>query len=114
MAIATWSARRRSSCRVSLRSRMRLRMRSRAARYSSSSLACSGQQIAQVEGEHMKHLLKTPRETLAGRRTKGKHYFRLLFDIGFSRLWTAPGAMADMEHFDPHAVLVNQIIDSDR
>ena len=30
----------------------------------------------------MKHLLKTPREKLTDGRTKGKHYFRLLFAIG--------------------------------
>ena len=79
MAIAIWSPRRRSSCLVSLRNLIRLRMRSRAWRYSSSSLACSGQDIARVEREHMKHLLKTSRSNVAARRTKSKHYFRLLF-----------------------------------
>ena len=50
-------------------------------RYSSSSLACSGHDIARVEGEHMKHLLKTSNSNLAVRRTKGKYNFRLLFAI---------------------------------
>ncbi len=79
MAIAIWSPRRRSSCLVSLRNLIRLRMRSRAWRYSSSSLACSGHDIARVRREHMKHLLKTSRSNVAARRTKSKHYFRLLF-----------------------------------
>jgi len=37
------------------------------------------QHIAQVEEEHIKHLLKTSRSNVAVRRTKGKHYFRLVF-----------------------------------
>jgi hypothetical protein len=100
MAMAIWSARRRSSfsfaaakrltslsCRRrrSAASRLpvrKLRMRSRAWRYSSSSLACSGHDSARVEKEHMKHLLKTSRSNVAVRRTKGKHYFRLLFAFG--------------------------------
>src|SRR5439155_18840122 len=47
-----------------------------------------GQLMARVEGEHIRHLLKTPRRKIANRRTKGKHYFRLLFADrdGFTRL----------------------------
>jgi hypothetical protein len=85
MVMATLSAKTRSSSRVSCRRRSKLRMRSRASWNSLSSLACSGQQIAQVEGEHIKHLLKTSRSNVAVRRTKGKHYFRLLFAIGSYR-----------------------------
>src|SRR6266850_504103 len=88
MVMATWSAKARSSEPVSCRRRTRLRMRSRDSRNSLSCLACSGQEIAQVEGEHMKHLLKTPKEKVAGRRRKGKHYFRLLFAIAVE----APGS----------------------
>jgi hypothetical protein len=81
MAIATSSASRRSSIRVSvsLRNRIRLRIRSRAALYSSSSLACSGQETVRAEGEHMEHLLKTSWKNVAGRRKKSKYYFRLRF-----------------------------------
>lgn len=79
MVMATPSASRRSSIRVSFRNRINFRIRSRAAWYSSSSLACSGQEIARALGKHMKHLLKTPREKVAGRRKKSKHYFRPVF-----------------------------------
>src|SRR5437879_4068199 len=79
MAMATRSASCRSSEGESLRSLMRFRIRSRASWNSLSSLACSGQLMARVEGEHIRHLLKTPRRKIAKGRTKGKHYFRLLF-----------------------------------
>src|SRR5215467_1668241 len=79
MVMATSSASRRSSLRVSFRDRRKLRTRSRAALYSSSSLACSGQEIAGAEGEHMKHLLKTPGEKIAPGRNKSKYYFRPVF-----------------------------------
>jgi hypothetical protein len=82
--MATLSAQVRSSERVSLRRRNKLRMRSRASWNSLSSLACSGQQIAWVEEGHIKHLLKTSREKVTGRRTKGKYYFRLLFGFGMA------------------------------
>src|SRR6266403_5558140 len=91
MAIAISSAKRRSCCRESLRCResaarrlpeRKLRMRSRASWNSLSSLACSGHDIARVEREHMKHLLKTSRKKVTERRTKGKQYFRLLFAFG--------------------------------
>ena len=35
----------------------------------------------------MKHLLKTSKGKVADRRTKGKHYFRLLFAAGRDRLF---------------------------
>jgi hypothetical protein len=79
MVTATSSASRRSSLRVSFRDRRKVRTRSRAALYSSSSLACSGQEIAGAEGEHMKHLLKTPWEKIAPGRNKSKYYFRPVF-----------------------------------
>src|SRR5437879_13138732 len=85
MAMATRSASCRSSEGESLRSLMRFRIRSRASWNSLSSLACSGQLMARVEGEHIRHLLKTPRRKIANRRTKGKHYFRLLFALGLRR-----------------------------
>jgi len=77
--MASSSASRRSSIRVSFRNRRKPRIRSRAAWYSSSSLACSGQEIEPAEGEHMKHLLKTSQEKVAKRRKKSKYYFRLSF-----------------------------------
>src|SRR5262245_7670408 len=80
--MATASASRRSSARVNLRRRTKFRIRSRAALYSSSILACSGQEIAPAEGEHMKHLLKTSREKVADRRKKSKRYFRYIFATG--------------------------------
>src|SRR5215475_11203917 len=75
MARATLSASCRSSESESLRSRMRFRIRSRASWNSLSSLACSGQLMARVEAEHIRHLLKTPSAKLAERRIKSKHYF---------------------------------------
>src|ERR1051325_11797355 len=81
MAMATLSASCRSSEGESLRSLMRFRILSRASWNSLSSLACSGQLIARVEEEHIRHLLKTPRRKIAERRRKGKHYFRLLFAL---------------------------------
>jgi hypothetical protein len=79
MVMASSSASRRSSIRVSFRNRRKPRMRSRAAWYSSSSLACSGQEMARAEEEHMEHLLKTSQEKVARGRNKSKHYFRLSF-----------------------------------
>ena len=81
IAMATSSASRRSSRRVSFRDRSKPRIRSRADLYSSSSLACSGQEIARAEGEHMEHLLKTPRAKVAEGRRKSKYYFRLYFAL---------------------------------
>ena len=77
--MASSSASRRSSIRVSFRNRRKPRIRSRAAWYSSSSLACSGQEIARAEGEHMEHLLKTSQEKVTRRRKKSKCYFRFSF-----------------------------------
>src|SRR5438552_8370523 len=90
MAMAARSASWRSSEGESLRSLMRFRIRSRASWNSLSSLACSGQLMARVEGEHIRHLLKTPRRKIANRRTKGKHYFRLIFAKRFQLYGQGP------------------------
>src|SRR5262250_1650798 len=74
IAMATRSASCRSSEWDSLRSLIRFRILSRASWNSLSSLACSGQLIARVEEEHIRHLLKTPRRKVAEGRRKGKHY----------------------------------------
>src|SRR5262249_2573438 len=79
MAMATRSASCRSSERVKVRSLIRFRILSRASWNSLSSLACSGQLIARVEGEHIRHLLKTPRRKLTEGRRKSKYYCSLLF-----------------------------------
>ena len=75
MAIATRTASCRSSAGDKFRSLTKPRILSRASMNSLSSLACSGQLIARVEGEHIRHLLKTARGKVSSRRTKSKHYF---------------------------------------
>src|SRR5882672_1691531 len=96
MAMATRSASCRSSARVNLRSLMRFRIRSRASWNSLSSLACSGQLMARVEGEHIRHLLKTPRRKIANRRTKSKQYFRLSFAYLLHGDLAGPPATSEM------------------
>jgi hypothetical protein len=75
--MATRTASCRSSAGDKLRSRTRPRILSRASTNSLSSLACSGQLMARVESEHIRHLLKTARSNVTSRRTKSKHYFSL-------------------------------------
>jgi len=77
--MATSSASRRSSIRVSFRNRSTVRIRSRAALYSSSSLACSGQEIARAKGEHM----GAPVENVEGESSRMAKQKQILFSLFF-------------------------------